>query len=175
MRLILAALSITLATPASAEVVSAGPNGFEVTHSVNLVIPRERAYAAYAQVQNWWDKAHTYSGNASRMSMRLTPGGCFCEQLDNGGGIEHMRVTYVQPNERVVLTGSLGPLLYEATSGVMDVKFEKIAGGTRITSSYRAAGFARNNGGEMAPLVDKVLGEQIKRLRIYAAGGAPKP
>ena len=163
------------AAPAQAEVVSASSNGFEVRHSVNLVIPREKAYAAYGQVQNWWDKGHTYSGNASRLSMQLRPGGCFCEQLDGGGGIEHLRVTYVQPNERVVLTGSLGPLLYEATTGVMDVKFEKIAGGTRITSSYRAAGFAKSNAAEMAPLVDTVLGEQMKRLRIYAAGGAPKP
>ena len=172
---IITVAGLLAAAPAQAEVVSAGSNGFEVRHSVNLVIPRERAYAAYGQVQNWWDKEHTYSGNASRLSMRLMAGGCFCERLDGGGGIEHMRVTFVQPNERVVLTGSLGPLLYEATVGVMDVKFEKIAGGTRITSSYRAAGFARGNAGEMAPLVDGVLEQQMKRLRIYAAGGAPKP
>lgn len=175
MRVIILLTALMCATPASAEVVSAGPNGFEVRHSVNLVIPRDRAYAAFAQVQNWWDKGHTYSGNASRLSMQLAPGGCFCERLDGGGGIEHLRITYVQPGERAVLTGSLGPLLFEATAGVMDVKFEKIAGGTRITSSYRAAGFARSNAGEMAPLVDTVLGDQMKRLRIYAAAGAPKP
>ena len=35
-----------------------------------------------------------------------------------------MRVTYVDPGKRIVLTGSLGPLLYEATAGVMDVQFE---------------------------------------------------
>jgi hypothetical protein len=86
-----------------------------------------------------------------------------------------MRVTYVQPGERAVLTGSLGPLLYEATTGVMDVKVERIAGGSRITMNYRAAGFAKGGAAEMAPIVDKVLGEQIKRLRVYAAGGAPKP
>ncbi len=33
--------------------------------------------------------------------------------------------------KRVVLTGSLGPLLYDATAGSMDVQFEKIAGGTQ--------------------------------------------
>lgn len=168
-------IALMSAAPASAEVVSAGTNGFEVRHGVSLVIPREQAYAAFGQVQNWWDKGHTYSGNASRLSMVLRAGGCFCERLDGGGGIEHLRVTYVQPGERVVLTGSLGPLLFEATAGVMDVKFEKIAGGTRIVASYRAAGFARGSAGEMAPLVDTVLGEQMKRLRIYAAGGAPKP
>ena len=166
---------LLVAAPAAAEVVSAGPNGFEVRHSVNLVIPQQKAFAAFGQVQDWWSKDHTYSGDASRMSLQLRPGGCFCERLDEDGGIEHMRVTYVQPGERAVLTGSLGPLLYEATTGVMDVKVERIAGGSRITMNYRAAGFAKGGAAEMAPIVDKVLGDQMKRLRVYAAGGAPKP
>jgi hypothetical protein len=162
-------------TPAAAEVVSAGPNGFEVRHSVNLVIPQAKAYTAFSEIQNWWSKDHTYSGNAANLSIQLRPGGCFCERLDRGGGIEHMHVTYVQPDERVVMTGSLGPLLYEATAGVMDVKVERIAGGSRITMDYRAAGFAKGGAAELAPIVDRVLGDQMKRLRVYAAGGAPKP
>jgi len=168
-------LVASIATPAAAEVVSAGPNGFEVRHSVNLVIPQPKAYAAFGDIQNWWSKDHTYSGDASRLSLQLKPGGCFCERLANGGGIEHLRVTYVQPGERVVLTGALGPLLYEATTGVMDVKVERIAGGSRITMDYRAAGFAKGGAAGLAPIVDKVLGDQMKRLRVYAAGGAPKP
>ena len=163
------------ASPAAAEVVSAGANGFEVRHSVNLVIPQQKAFSAFSEIQNWWSKDHTYSGDAANLSLQLRPGGCFCERLDNGGGIEHLRVTYVQPAERVVLTGSLGPLLYEATSGVMDVKVERIAGGSRITMDYKVAGFAKGGAAELAPIVDKVLGEQMKRLRVYAAGGAPKP
>ena len=175
MRYLFLGLVAFIATPASAEVVSAGTNGFEVRHSVNLVIPQAKAFTAFSEIQNWWSKDHTYSGDASRLSLQLRPGGCFCERLDNGGGIEHLRVTYVQPGERAVLTGSLGPLLYEATTGVLDVKVERIAGGSRVTMDYRAAGFAKGGAAEMAPIVDKVLGEQIKRLRIYAASGAPKP
>jgi hypothetical protein len=175
MKLLVISLALFAATPAVAEVVSAGPNGFEVRHSVNLVIPQAKAFTAFSEIQNWWSKDHTYSGDASRLSLQLRPGGCFCERLDNGGGIEHLRVTYVQPGERAVLTGSLGPLLYEATTGVLDVKVERIAGGSRVTMDYRAAGFAKGGAAEMAPIVDKVLGEQIKRLRIYAASGAPKP
>ena len=108
------------------------------------------------------------------MSLQMRPGGCFCETLDGGGGVEHLRVAFVQPGERIVLTGSLGPLLYEATAGVMDVKVERIAGGSRVTMNYRAAGFAKGGAEKIAPLVDQVLGEQMKRFRVYAAGGAPK-
>ena len=174
MRLLLLALSLSAAAPASAEVISAGPNGFEVQQVVNLVVPQPSAYAAFGQVGRWWSKDHTYSGDAARMSLQLRAGGCFCEHLDGGGGVEHMRVTYLQPGEQIVLTGSLGPLLYQATAGVMDVRFERIAGGTRVTMNYRAAGFAKSDGDKLAPSVDQVLAEQMKRFRTYAAK-APKP
>ena len=173
-KFLIAVTVLGLSTPAAAEVVSAGDHGFEVRESINLVISKEKAFAAFGQVHDWWDKEHTYSGNASRLALQMRPGGCFCETLDDGGGIEHMRVTYLQPGERVVLTGSLGPLLYEATAGVMDVKVERIAGGSRLTMTYRAAGFAKGGAGMMAPLVDQVLATQMKRLRVFAAGGGKR-
>ena len=174
MRAVLLLPAIFLGSPGSAAVLSAGDHGFEVQHSVNLVVSQPEAFAAFGQVGQWWNSEHTYSGDSKRMSLQLRAGGCFCEPLDNGGGIEHMRVTFVQPGERVVLTGSLGPLLYEATSGVMDVKVERIAGGSRVTMNYRAAGFAKGGAAAMAPIVDQVLGDQMKRFRSFAAA-APKP
>jgi hypothetical protein len=161
-------------TPAAAEVLSADAHGFEISQSVNLVIPQPKAFDAFGQIGQWWNKEHTYSGDAARMVLQMRPGGCLCESFADGGGIEHLRVTYVQPGERVVLTGSLGPLLYEATTGVMDVKFERIAGGSRVTMNYRVAGFAKGDGIELAPQVDQVLNDQMKRFRVYAAGGGPK-
>lgn len=170
---IMLAIGLVTATPATAEVVSADARGFEVRHSISLVVPQPAAYAAIGQVQNWWSKDHSYSGDAARLSLDMRQGGCFCERLDGGGGIEHLRVSYVQPGERIVLSGALGPLLFEAVAGVMDVQVERIAGGSKITMTYRAAGFAKGNAAELAPLVDQVLGEQMKRLRAYAAR-APK-
>lgn len=165
--ILFSALSI-LPSPASAEVVSAGPHGIHIRHSVQLVIPQEDAFAAFGNVGRWWDDEHTYSGSGANMRLALQPGGCFCERIPEGGGIEHMRVTYVDPGKRVVLTGSLGPLLFEATSGVMDVKTERVAGGSRLTMDYKVAGFADGNAMEFAPLVDEVLGVQMKRLRESA-------
>ncbi|QDP19074.1 ATPase [Sphingomonas xanthus] len=162
------------ATPVAAEVVSAGPHGFEVRQSANLVVPQADAFAAFTQVAAWWHPDHSYSGDSSRLSLTPRAGGCFCESLENGGGVEHLRVTYVQPGERMVLTGSLGPLLFEGTAGAMDVKVERIAGGSRIVMTYRVAGFANGNGEALAGPVDRVLAEQMKRLRTFAAGGAPK-
>lgn len=153
---------------AQAEVISASANGFHLRQRVQLAIPQQRAYEAFGQIGGWWDKAHTYSGDAANMSLALSPGGCFCEALPNGGGVEHMRIAHLNPGKRIVLTGSLGPLLYQATSGVMDLKFEPIAGGAQVTMDYRVAGFAEGGADKLAPLVDGVLVQQMTRYRAFA-------
>lgn len=157
-------------TPAAAEVVSASATGFHVRQTVQLVVPTPLAYDSFTRIGSWWNGEHTYSGDPANLSLSVTPGGCFCERIPKtGGGIEHLRVTYVDPGNRLVLTGSLGPLLYEATAGAMDVRIERIAGGSRVTLDYKVAGFAQGNAQKLAPLVDSVLGDQMRRFRAYAA------
>jgi hypothetical protein len=45
----------------------------------------------------------------------------------------------------------------------MDVTFEPAAGGTKVSMDYRASGFAQGNADKLAPVVDQVLGEQMRR------------
>jgi hypothetical protein len=159
----LAAISLLLSTPAAAEVVSADAHGFEVRESVQTSVPPAVAWATFVRIGQWWSVEHSYSGNAANLSLDARAGGCFCERVGNGGGVEHMRVAVTLPPKRLVLTGSLGPLLYEAANGVMDVKFDPSAKGTIVTLDYRASGFVHANGDKFAPAVDQVLGEQLRR------------
>ena len=166
----LAAIALLIASPAAAEVVSAAPNGFEVRQTVTLVIPADVAFDSFGRVAEWWDPEHTYSGDSRNLSLNMSPGGCFCERLPkSGGGIEHMRIAYIEPGKRIVFTGALGPLLYEATTGVMNVEVRSAAGGSQLILDYRAAGFFNGGADKLAPTVDGVLAEQMKRLRVYAA------
>ena len=168
---ILAALLVLTAAPASAEVVSSSANGFEVRETVPLVVSPEAAFKAFGALPSWWDPEHTYSSDSSNLRLDLVPGGCFCERIPKtGGGVEHMRVAYVDPGKRVVLTGALGPLLYEATTGVMDVQVKTIAGGSQLILDYKVSGFANGNADKLAPAVDGVLADQLKRFRVYATG-----
>lgn len=171
MRWLLIATAMLAPSAARAEVVSSGSNGFHLRHEVPLAASDSDAWAAFARIGDWWSKSHTYSGDARNLSLALSPGGCFCERIPAGGGIEHMRVAYVDPGKRAVLTGSLGPLLFEATSGVMDVRLESEGTGSKLTVDYKVAGFAAGGGDKLAPIVDQVLGEQLKRLRAFAASG----
>jgi hypothetical protein len=162
-------IALALASPASAEVVSASSNGFEVRETVDVASSPAEAFAAFGRVGSWWDPEHSYSGSAANLRLDAEPGGCFCESLPNGGGVQHMRVTYVAPGKRIVLTGSLGPLLFLSTTGVMDVKFYAAANGTQITIDYRAAGFFNGGADKIAPAVDQVLSGQVNRLKAYLA------
>ena len=174
MRIQLFTAALLMTAPAHAEVVSANPNGFHIRQSVQLIAPQEVAYGAFGRVGSWWNKEHTYSGDSANLNIALNSGGCFCERLKNGGGVEHMRISYVDPGKRIILTGSLGPLLYDATVGSMDVQFEKIAGGSRVTMDYKVAGFANGGAEKLAPLVDGVLADQFKRYREYARTQRPE-
>ena len=174
MKLMLALVFGLAATPAAAEVVASGSNGFHLRHQVPLAAADADAWSAFARVGEWWGKDHTYSGDAANLSLSLTPGGCWCERLPGGGGVEHMRVAYVEPGKRALLTGSLGPLLFEATSGSMDVRIEPSGAASVLTLDYKVAGFATGGGERYAPIVDKVLGDQLKRLRSFAATSARK-
>ena len=157
-------------TAAPAEVVSSNSSAMHLRQVVQVVTPTKTAYAAFTNVGAWWDNEHTYSGDAANMNLAATAGGCFCERVPKtGGSVEHMRVAYVEPGKRIVLAGSLGPLLFEATTGVMDVKIERVAGGSRVTLDYKVAGFAASNAAALAPLVDGVLADQMRRFRAFAA------
>ena len=117
-----AALLLLCGSQASAEVRSATAMGFEVESKAIVPATPAQTYAMLGRIGEWWSGDHSYSGDAANMRLKLKAGGCFCERLPNGGGIEHLRVVYVEPGKRIVLTGALGPLLFDAVHGVMDVQ-----------------------------------------------------
>jgi hypothetical protein len=169
MRVIAAAAALIAGAPAAAEVVSSSEHGFEVRHSAIVPLAPEAAIAAFARVDGWWEDSHTYSGSASNLSLILQPGACLCETLPNGGGVEHMRVAQFNPGKRLVLTGSLGPLLFQATTGVMDVQFGQVGTGSRVTLTYKVFGFPGDGAKTLAPAVDRMVGGLISQYVISAA------
>ena len=164
---IIAAVVIALAPAvAQGEVVSSSDHGFVIRNSVDVAMAPAAAYQRFARPAAWWSPSHTYSGDASNLSMELKPGGCFCEKLA-GGGVEHLRVSHANAGKRLILTGGLGPLLFEAVGGTMDVRFAPAGTGTRVTLEYKVSGFPTGGADKLAPAVDGMLAEQLSR---YAAG-----
>jgi uncharacterized protein YndB with AHSA1/START domain len=168
--LILMMLSLTAAQSAP----QVAPNGFLLKFEVSVNAPATKVYGALVgQIGSWWDSEHTYSGDAKNLSIDARPGGCFCEKLPNGGGIEHARVIYVAPREILRLSGALGPLQASGVAGTLTWKLTSSTDNTRVQLSYSVGGFIDGGFEKVAPLVESVLRQQLDRLKQFAETGTP--
>jgi uncharacterized protein YndB with AHSA1/START domain len=172
MRLALPILTAAAASaaPAPAEVKSSSATGFEVEAKALVAATPAQTYAMLGRIGEWWERSHTYSGDAANLRLQLRPGGCFCERL-KGGGVEHMRVVYAEPGKRLRLQGGLGPLQGEAVAGTLTWTLKAVPGGTEVTQSYVVGGFVRGGADKLAAPVDMVLGQQLQGLRRRLAKG----
>ena len=161
----LAPAALLLVHGASAEVLSVGPNGFEVRETVHVAAASDKAYAALLQPARWWSSDHTFSGNAANLVLDARAGGCWCESLPDGGSVEHLHVVYVAPGKTLRLRGALGPFQGLGVEGAMTWTVKSGANGTDISVSYTLGGYAKDGFDAASKAADRVLGEQIERLR----------
>ena len=148
--------------------------GFLVKLEANINAPAAKVYETLiGQIGSWWNPEHTYSHDAKNLSIDARPGGCFCEKLPNGGGIEHLRVIYVAPPQVVRFSGALGPLQASGVAGSMTWKLTDDAGSTRLELSYSVGGFIHGGLGKIAPAVEAMLREQLDRLKLFVETGKP--
>jgi uncharacterized protein YndB with AHSA1/START domain len=172
-RTLFAIALMAAAAGAAAEVIESGPSGFLVRHEVAVSAPPDKAYAAFLDIGSWWNGSHSYSGNAANLTLDARPGGCFCEKLANGGGVEHMRVVLVMPNQTLRMSGGLGPLQAHALAGSMTWAFAAAPGGTKVQLSYSVGGFMQGGIDKMAGPVNGMLAEQIGRYKLLVDTGKP--
>lgn len=178
-----ALLACGLAIPAHAEVVQSGPGGFVIRHSVAVGSAPEAAWRELVKPADWWQSSHTFSGDAANLWIDSQATGCFCEKLplpkgapegQRPGSVEHLRVVYVEPPRAIRMSGALGPLQSEALTGTLTIALSPGAsGGTRIRLEYVVGGFMRMKPEEIAPAVDKMLGEQLASLAARLGPSLP--
>ena len=191
--------ALLAAFPAAAEVVASSETGFVIREIAEVSADPATTWQALIAPQNWWNKAHTFSGDSANLYLDAQGGGCFCEKLPlkdgapgtRAGSVAHMRVVYADPGKALRMVGSLGPLQSEALIGTMTITLKpRGAGkpgeaGTKIVMEYVVGGYMRYKTDEIAPAVDKVLAEQLAGLSASlgtsedaepeAAPATPKP
>jgi uncharacterized protein YndB with AHSA1/START domain len=148
--------------------------GFLVKFDVSVNAPVAKVYdALVGHVGSWWNPEHTYSHDAKNLSIDARAGGCFCEKLPNGGGIEHLRVVYVAPPQVIRFSGALGPLQASGVAGSMTWKLTGESDSTRLELTYSVGGFIPGGFEKIAPAVEAMLREQLDRLKRFAETGEP--
>ncbi|MBK8373953.1 hypothetical protein [Sphingorhabdus sp.] len=172
--IVLAALTAA-ASPAHAEVKQSSEAGFLVSHMAEVSALPDVVWKRLITPKDWWNAAHSWSGSTAGFSIDAKAGGCFCELIQEKdakgvlrtiGSVEHMRVIFTQPGKVLRMQGALGPLQSEAVLGTLTVAMEplKEGAGTKLSFNYIVGGHSRFPMLKMAPLVDKVLGEQFAGL-----------
>ena len=161
MRALLVAL-LACWLPAQAEVIAASPTGFTASYRKEVNATPAQAFEAIGRLPQWLNPQHTYSGKASNLRMSLKAGDCFCEEWD-GHSIEHARVLYVRRDSAVRLEGSLGPLQELAVNGVLTFTTGTADGKTFVQMRYVVRGAPEAGLERLAPIVDRVMGEQFNR------------
>ena len=161
---------------ARAEVADAGAGGFVIKTSVTIQVAPDDVYARILHhVGDWWDSAHTFSGDAHNLSIEAKAMGCFCEKLPNNGVVRHMEVVALMPGKTIILAGALGPLQSMAAAGNMKFQLAADGGATRLDFSYAVTGYMAGGMNALAAPVDGVLKEQLTRLKNYVEHGNPAP
>lgn len=127
----------------------------------------DRVYTAIIGVARWWDSSHTYSGNASNLSLDARAGGCWCEQLADGGSVQHMTVLSAMPGRMLRLSGGLGPLQAAPVTAVMTWTIKRAGTGSEVGMSYLVDGYYPGGLDKVRDDVDAVLSQQVERLRAY--------
>jgi uncharacterized protein YndB with AHSA1/START domain len=163
-----AAVVACAAAPASADIVEQTAVGFTVRTRVPIAASPDRVFLALVQdVGEWWDDAHTVSGDAGNLWLTANPGGCFCETLANGGGVAHAVVNHVVPGALLRLTGALGPLQAAAVVGTLTWEFAPDGAGTAATVTYAVSGQYPGGLDSVAGAVDTVIGDQLRGLKRF--------
>lgn len=171
---ILAILFAILTTPLRGEVIESTAAGFLVRNTAVINASPATVYAALTDgVGRWWDPAHTFSHDARNLSLDSKPGGCFCERLPDGGGVQHMHVVYASPGKLLRLTGAIGPLQEAALAGTMTWALSQAGGGTTVELHYTVGGFRAGGFRDIATVVDGVLRGQLARLKALVETGRP--
>ncbi len=161
---------------ANAEVTAASAGAFVIETEAEVAASPEQTWRAVGRLPRWWNGSHTYSGDASNLSLDVRAGGCWCERWRGGQSVEHGRVVLVMEHEEVRtlrIFANLGPLQSMATNGVLTYTVEPRPNGAKITMTYRVSGDPGLNLDQVAPLVDQVMMEQFGRLARFSALGSP--
>lgn len=173
---VLASVALLCGTPGLAEVHEVRDDGFITRDTVTVKATALETWLALTKPGDWWGDEHTWSGDAGNMTLTPQGGGCFCETIPGSdgadgfqlsGSVMHGTVVQATPLKLLRLIGSLGPLQSEPVTGILTFALKEVDGGTQVQMEYHVGGTMRFKAAEMAPLVDKVLSQQLGFLRDH--------
>lgn len=165
------AAAFALAAPARAELVRNDDDGFTIIAVAESTADPAMLWQRMIAPSSWWNPSHTWSGNADNMSFEPRAGGCWCEEVADGGSVQHGQIVAFEPaRRRVLMRAELGPLQAMPVNGWLEWTVEaRAGGGSTVRWRYSVTGRGSDAAGWgpdswLPGAVDAVISEQIGRL-----------
>jgi len=163
-RNILAILAVAMtASQAGAEIVSSSASHYELKHEALSTLPPTAIWQRLQNPGSWWHPDHTYSGDSRNMSVELQAGGVWREDWD-GKSVLHGTVLYLEPQKVLRLNAPFGPLQQMGVTTIWTINISAEGSGSMISFSETSGGSSHSGLDKIAPAVDFVKSEAIKRL-----------
>ncbi|GAC08162.1 SRPBCC family protein [Paraglaciecola chathamensis] len=160
-------LGLSFSFSSHASVKQLNEHGFTLENTVLINAPAKQVWAALvSDIDYWWPKDHTWWGNKGTLTLRPVAGGCFCETAGENSA-EHMRISFVEVNHILRMTGGLGPLQGMGIYGALTWQLTAQNNRTKLVLTYQAHGVIEGNFTELAPIVDRVQNSQLMALAEY--------
>lgn len=149
--------------------------GFTVRTTLNIQAAPGDVYRRLVHnIGDWWNPAHTFSGDAHNLSIEEKAMGCFCEKLPGWrrGPPPRGRLRGARQATRALRRSRLQGI---AATGSMILQFSGAEAGSKLDMTYAVTGYLPAGLNTWAAPVDTVLKEQFTRLKNYIEHGNPAP
>ncbi|RBP48770.1 hypothetical protein [Arenicella xantha] len=146
-----------------AKVVSSTPSHYVLQHQAQSTLSPDQLWLRLSQPSQWWHPDHTYSGDASNLSLDLEAGGLWREDW-NGHSVLHGMVVNFQAPELLRLEAPFGPLQGMAVKTIWTITIKPHHNGSLVIFDEISNGSDASGLDELAKAVDYVKGEAISRL-----------
>ena len=156
-------LVAALSASAHAEVISASPDHYELKQEAVSTLAPGELWDRLIHPELWWHPDHTYSGTSEHLSLDPKAGGLWKETWDDGS-VAHGTVLTVVHGKMLRLDAPFGPLQGMAVTVIWTITLVPEGKGTRVVFAETANGATASALDQLAPAVDGVKTEAIKRL-----------
>jgi uncharacterized protein YndB with AHSA1/START domain len=146
-----------------ADVIAKSPDHYTLRQEAQSSLAPETVWEKLINPATWWHPDHTYSGDSVNLSLDAKAGGLWREDWE-GGSVLHGSVLYVSPGKQLRLDAPFGPLQDIAVKVVWTITITPSEEGSTIVFDEIANGTDASKLDALAPAVDFVKTEAIKRL-----------
>ena len=146
-----------------ADVVEAAADHYVLKQEATSELAPADLWARLIDPARWWHPDHTYSGSSDNLSLTVEAGGLWREDWD-GGSVAHGEVIFVNPGVQLRLDAPFGPLQQIGARAIWTITIAPEGEGSKVTFDEIAIGTATSKLDELAPAVDFVKTEAIRRL-----------